>query len=86
MDLEQLAEAIDNARSTKEREYYEQMAYRITHESAPIQSLRNEMIKAFRGRDMARVKKIQEHIQNIRMSETYGHSWGNNRGERETIT
>ena len=85
-DLEELANAIDGARSTQEREYYEKLVYRIMQESAPIRSLREELIKAFRARDMNRVKRIQEHIQKVRMDETYGKSWGNNKGEKKLIS
>ena len=82
MDLEDVAKAIDTARTTTERERYEKLAYRIAHESAPIQSLRDRMLKAFHARDMITVHKIREHIQNVRLNETYGKSWGNNSGQR----
>jgi len=82
MDLEELDKAIEGARSIGEREYYQKIAYQIMSESAPIQSLRTELIKAFRGRDIERVKRIQEHIQRIKLEESYGHSWGNNKGNR----
>jgi hypothetical protein len=82
MDLEELRTAMDNASSTPEREHYERIAHRILTESAPIQSLRDELIRAFRARDMFRVKAIQHHIQTIKMEESYGKSWGNDRGEK----
>lgn len=81
MDLSDIAKAIDGARTVQEKERYEQLAYRITRESAPIQSLRDAMLKAFRVRDMGTVRRIEEHIQHVRRQETYGKSWGNNKAE-----
>lgn len=81
-DLQELAQAIDKAKSVREKEHYQAIAYRIATESAPIQSLRDELIRAFRARDMTKVKKIQEHIQYIKMGETYGKSWGSMKGNR----
>lgn len=82
-DLEELAGAIDKAKTVQEREHYERIAYRICNESAPIQSLRSELLRAFRARDIYRVKAIENHIHKIRMDETYGKSWGQNKGERQ---
>jgi hypothetical protein len=82
MDLEELALAIDRASSVGEREHLERLAYRITHESAPIQSLRERLLLAFRARDMGTVKRIQAHIHAIKMEETYGKSWGSDKGNK----
>lgn len=82
MDLEELQKAIAGARSLREREHYEKIAFRIMNESAPVQSLRTDLISAFRAKDMHRVKAIEHHIQQIKLNESYGKSWGNNNGNK----
>jgi hypothetical protein len=75
-DLEEIAGALDNAKSRFEKDRLEKLAYKIMHESAPIVSLRQELVKAFRARDIHRVKQIQGHIHRVKQDETYGHSTG----------
>lgn len=79
-DLEELSKALDNAKSRAEKEYYEKMVWRLVGESMPIRSLREDLLKAVRAGDRRAVDRITLHIQRIRLEETNGHSWGNNRG------
>lgn len=81
-DLEQLSEAIKEAKSRAEVAYYEKLAWRIMGESEPIRALRHDLMMAMRAGDLRAVKKIELHIQHIRQNETYGKSWGNNRGNK----
>lgn len=81
-DLEELAEAIDKARSTSEREYYERIAYSIMHESTKITSLREKLMRAFRARDMYAYKAAQAEIQYWKQKETNGASWGSLKGNQ----
>lgn len=80
-DLEMLSDAMKNARTTNERERFEKMAYQMIHASAPIQSLREELVKAVSIGDKDRIGKIQRHIHAVRMEETNGHSFGNVKAE-----
>ena len=81
-DLEELMKAKENARSISEREHYDRIMYRIINQSTAVASLRNELIGALRVRDMAKVKRLQQHIQRVRLEETRGTSWGQNKGEK----
>lgn len=85
-DLEELAKGMDEAESRQEKEKYEKIAYKIMHESAPIVSLRQELLKAFRARDMYRVNQIQQHIMRVKQDETYGQSTGNYKGIDKELT
>lgn len=80
-DLEELAKAKQNAKSAAEREHYEKIMYRIVTQSTEISSLRTELIGALKVNDNAKVKRIQQHIQAVRLEETRGASWGQNKGE-----
>ena len=80
-DLEMLAEAMKNARSTSEKEHYEKIAHRIVTESTEIGVLRADLIQAVRASDKRAIRMIEARIQKIRQDETYGKSWGNNKGE-----
>lgn len=82
MDLEELSRAMQKANSVSEREHYEKIMWRIMGESQPIRSLRNELIKAMRAGDIRKIKRIEKHIHYIRSEETYGKSWGSNKGNR----
>lgn len=82
LDLLDLAKAKENAKTVTDKERLDKLAYRIAHESAPIQSLRDELIRSFRAKDYNKMKRVQEHIHNVRLNETYGKSWGSNRGEK----
>jgi hypothetical protein len=82
-DLEELAEAMKNAKSTADYEHYEKIAYRILNESDQIKRLREQLIKAMRAGDNEGVEDLTRFIQHIRMRETNGHSWGANRQNRE---
>ena len=81
-DLEELMKAKQNAKSASEREHYDRIMYRIINQSTAVASLRNELIGALRVRDMAKVKRLQQHIQRVRLEETRGTSWGQNKGEK----
>lgn len=81
-DLEEVAQAIENARSNAEREYYEKIIYKITGTSDAVFYWRNELIKAIRSEDKRRKTYCIEKIQRIRQDETYGKSWGSDRGNK----
>jgi len=80
MDLEELADAMKDAKSTSEREHYERIAYRILSESPEIKYWRQKLIMASRHNDLKAIDKIVQRMQNIRQHETYGKSWGNQKG------
>lgn len=82
-DLAELAEAKKNAKSVAERDHYDKIMYRIINQSTAITSLRNAMIKAIKINDISKVKRIQQHIQAVRLEETRGASWGQNNMERK---
>lgn len=81
-DLEELTDAIKNARSTTEREYYERIMHKILNESEKIRYWREELMKAIRVNDERRIKLVHHMINKTRLDETAGHSWGNIKGER----
>jgi hypothetical protein len=49
--------------------------------SVPIQSLREDLVRAMQHNDIDRVRKIQRHIHAVRQRETNYKSWGNVKGE-----
>lgn len=72
-DLEQLAEMLTDTRQTpKAREEIERTMYAIVHQSTPITSLRERLVRAVRAGDTGTIRKIQMHIQAIRQQETNG--------------
>jgi uncharacterized coiled-coil DUF342 family protein len=72
-DLEQLSEMLKDPRtSPRARREIEETMHKIINTSAPIRSLREELVNATRGGDVLRIRKIQQHIQAIRMDETNG--------------
>jgi len=79
VDLKELAVGIKNARSKAEREHLERIVYRILKESTKVSSLRSELIAAFRVKDMSKVRRLQAHIQAVKLDETRGTSWGQNK-------
>lgn len=81
-DLIELTAAMRAAKTVREKEYLEQIAYRITNQTTTISSLRQELMGAFRAKDLGKVRRLQEHIHRVRLEETRGASWGNNRGNR----
>lgn len=84
-DLEELVKAKKQAKSQTERDHYDRIMYRIINQSTAITSLRNEMIEALRVNDTRKVKRIQQHIQAVRLEETRGTSWGQNKQENKLI-
>ena len=84
-DLEDLAEGIKNARNVAEREYLEKIMYRIVNQSTEVSSLRNELIGAMRIKDVNKIKRIQLHLQALKLEETRGASWGQNKAEKRII-
>jgi len=83
IDLEELSKAMKSARTQGEREYLERIMYRIINQSTTVTSLRTELINATRAKDLNRIRKIQLHLQYVRLEETRGASWGSNDLERE---
>lgn len=81
-DLEEITQAIKEARTQGERDYLEKIAYRIINTSAPIRSLREDLVSAVRVGDTRSVSRITAHINKIRQDETYGKSWGNDKGNK----
>ena len=81
-DLEELAGALLEAKTSSEKEYFERIIDRILNESDAIRYLREELIKAARVGDRRAVHKINLRIQQVRLNETNGYSWGNNRGNK----
>lgn len=81
-DIQELAQAISEAKTQGEREYYEKIAHKILNESDRIKHLREQLIKASRANDRRTIEKICNRIQYVRMDETYGKSWGSNKGNR----
>jgi hypothetical protein len=72
-DLEELSEMLkDPRRSRQSKREIEETIYKIAHTSAPIRSLREELVRATRGGDVDRIRKLQHHIQAIRHEETRG--------------
>lgn len=82
MDLEQIAEGIKNARSQAEVRQLEHLMHQIINQSTTVTSLRNELIAATVAGDTNKIKRLQMHLQAIRLSETHGRSWGNTKGEK----
>lgn len=83
VDLIELTQAIRNARSHAEKEALEKVMHRIVNESTQVRSLRNELLDAIRHNDRGKVKRVQAHLHSIRLNETAGTSWGNDKGERK---
>lgn len=82
-DLAEVTQARTQARSTAEREYLDHLLYRLINESTQVSSLRHELIAATRAGDLAKVKRVQAHINYVRAEETSGKSWGNDRSNRK---
>ena len=80
-DLELLTEGMKNAQSMAEQEWFEKKIWKIMGESAPIAALREDLVRAVSNGDKDRIDKIQQHIHAVRMEETNGHSFGNNKAE-----
>lgn len=81
-DLEELALMMENARTPSEKDYYKRIMYSILNQSDDIRYWREELIKAARAKDTRRMSYVVEKIQYVRQNETYGKSWGNQKGER----
>lgn len=81
-DLEEIAEAIKNARSTGEREYYQRLLHKLLSESEDVKYWRENLVRAIRANDRRAIHKINLIIQDLRLRETNGRSWGNNQGNR----
>lgn len=85
-DLEDLTKAIKEAGSQAQKDHLKAIMERILSQSVTVSSLRNDLIRASRVGDERTVKRLVDHIQRVRMEETAGHSWGNNKGNRKTNT
>jgi hypothetical protein len=71
-DLEELSKMLKGNPTRQARREIEETIYKIAHTSAPINSLRERLIKATRGGDVIEIRKIQAHIHAIRQQETNG--------------
>ena len=72
-DLEYLSKELQRGGLTsRERREIEETMYKIINTSAPLQSLREELINAARGGDVDRLRKVQAHIHRVRQEETNG--------------
>lgn len=78
-DLEELANAINNAVTNAEREFYEKIMYRLTGESENVVYWRNELMKATRVSANDRKRYCIAKLQKIKQDETSGGSWGSNK-------
>lgn len=81
-DIEMLEEAIEKARSASEREHYEKILHKILSESDNLRYWRENLMKAIRVGDRKAITKINLIIQEIRLRETNGRSWGNTKNNR----
>ena len=81
-DLEELAEAIKGAKSNAEREYYERIAFRVIGESEDVRYWREELMKAIRADETDRKLYCIAKIQRIKLDQSGGKAWGDNRGNR----
>ena len=84
-DLLELAEKIKNSTSTSEREYYEKIAYIIINESTEVGVLRGDLIKAMRANDQRAIRMIRRRIQERKLEETNGGSWGSHKTNRRVL-
>lgn len=71
-DLEILSKELERANTEHDRRDIQEAINRIMRTSVPIQSLRDDLVRATRARDHRQVKKIVAHINYIRQNETYG--------------
>lgn len=71
-DLEELSIMLKQNPTAGAKREIEEIMHKVINQSAPITSLREELVKATRGGDVPRIKKIQAHIHAIRMEETNG--------------
>lgn len=72
-DLEELSKMLQEPwRSRQNKREIEETIDKLVNTSAPIRSLREELMRASRGGDIDRVKKIQAHIHAVRQEETNG--------------
>ena len=72
-DLEELSKMLKESwRSRQNIREIEETIYKLAHTSAPIQSLREELVRATKGGDIDRIRKRQAHIHAIRQGETNG--------------
>lgn len=85
MDIEELMQAIKVSTSRAEKEHFEKILYRIINQSTAIGSLRTELLQATRAKDLNKVRRLQLHIQRVRLEETRGASWGSNKTERKIV-
>lgn len=81
-DLLELAEAIENAKTNAEREYYEKIMYTITGESEDVSYWRNELMKATRVSSRDRKMYCIAMLQRIKLDESGGGTWGSSKTNR----
>lgn len=84
-DLEELAEAIKNARSSGEKQLYEKLIHKILSESEDLKYWRENLLRAIRINDKKTVHRINLIIQDLRLRETNGASWGNDKGNKRRM-
>jgi len=81
-DLEELSNAIKEAKTNGERQHYEKIMFRILGESDDIRYWREQLLRAIRVGDDRRKQYVIRELQVIRLNETAGKSWGNSKGNR----
>ena len=82
-DLEDLTRAMEKAKTNAEKQHYEKIMFRVLGESDDIKYWREQLLRAVRINDHRRKSYVIAEIQKVRLNETSGHSWGNNKGNRE---
>lgn len=82
LDLDQLMHARKQARTQGEREHYEQIMAQILNESEDVRYWRDKLLQAFRIGDSKGAERIMLRLQEIRLEETRGKSWGSQRGNK----
>jgi hypothetical protein len=84
-DVVELQKARKGAKTVMEMEMYDLLIHKIKKETEQVSALRQKLILATRAKDYSTVKKVQHLIQMVKMSATYGKSWGNQKGNKITL-
>lgn len=71
-DLELLTKEYEQAKYQHDRDEIYEVIKKIMRSSVPINSLREDLLKAMRAGDRVAVKKITMHINRVKQDETYG--------------
>lgn len=65
-DIEEVRAARDGAKNTHDRNHYDKILHKISNESGRVESLRQNLVKAMRGKDMRSINYYTEKIQRER--------------------